>query len=91
MSKYEKTLEEVQRSLTRAGIAAGGSIISLIDFIEYCGFSLIIWYGSRFVLDDRYSRGDLITVATYINSGTTLVIFLWIFALYLLTTKQNFL
>ncbi|CDP15020.1 unnamed protein product [Coffea canephora] len=74
MSKYEKTLEEVQRSLTRAGIAAGGSIISLIDFIEYCGFSLIIWYGSRFVLDDRYSRGDLITVATYINSGTSCLV-----------------
>ncbi|XP_027169291.1 ABC transporter B family member 5-like [Coffea eugenioides] len=74
MSKYEKTLEEVQRSLTRAGIVAGGSIISLIDFIEYCGFSLIIWYGSRFVLDDRYSRGDLITVATYINSGTSCLV-----------------
>ncbi|KAL3523269.1 hypothetical protein ACH5RR_016103 [Cinchona calisaya] len=73
-SKYKRSLQKVQRSITQAGILAGGTVISSVPFFVYCSFSVIIWYGSRFVLDHRYSAGDVITTAAYILNGSVCLV-----------------
>ncbi|KAF8394500.1 hypothetical protein HHK36_020710 [Tetracentron sinense] len=73
VNKHNKALQKFHKSTVQDGLAAG-TAMGLSMFCVYCSFSLAIWFGSKLILDKRYTAGNVMCVIeTILNCSFCLV------------------
>ncbi|XP_068661614.1 ABC transporter B family member 4-like [Aristolochia californica] len=69
INKYEKSLKTAYRSGVNEGLAAGLGY-GAVMFVMFSSYALAVWYGSRMILNDGYTGGDVINVIIAVLTGS---------------------
>ncbi|CAI9106393.1 OLC1v1005538C2 [Oldenlandia corymbosa var. corymbosa] len=69
IAEYDKSLNKAYRSGVHEGLAAGlGSGVFMC--VYFCSYGLGIWFGSKMILEKRYTGGDVLNVIMAVLVGS---------------------
>ncbi|CAN1762584.1 ABC transporter B family member 11 [Linum perenne] len=69
IESYKKHLVTSYKSGTSEGLATGFGLGAL-TFVNYCGYSLAIWFGGKMILEKGYTGGEVINVLVAVLTGS---------------------
>ncbi|XP_068660453.1 ABC transporter B family member 11-like [Aristolochia californica] len=69
IDKYEKSLKTAYRSSVYEGLVSGLGF-GAVMFVMYSSYALAVWYGSRMIINEGYSGGDVINIIVAILTGS---------------------
>ncbi|RWR87709.1 ABC transporter B family member 11-like protein isoform X2 [Cinnamomum micranthum f. kanehirae] len=67
--KYGKSLNTAYKSGVQEGFISGLGLGSVM-FVLFCSYALAIWFGSRLILNNGYTGGDVVTVMLAVINGS---------------------
>ncbi|KAH7655238.1 Xenobiotic-transporting ATPase protein [Dioscorea alata] len=69
VNKYSSSLRGAYNATVQEGLAAGLGL-GTASCVMFCGYALGVWYGSKLILNNNYSGGDVITVIFAVLTGS---------------------
>ncbi|KAM0951265.1 putative ABC-type xenobiotic transporter [Dioscorea sansibarensis] len=69
VKKYSSSLRGAYNATVQEGLAAGLGL-GTASCVMFCGYALGVWYGSKLILNNKYSGGDVITVIFAVLTGS---------------------
>ncbi|KAJ8632462.1 hypothetical protein MRB53_025798 [Persea americana] len=67
--KYGMSLNTAYKSGVQEGFISGLGLGSVM-FVLFCSYALAIWFGSRLILNNGYTGGDVVTVMLAVITGS---------------------